>query len=334
MEALFCAAAAAVLVLSAPVAPAEARPVGSLDPAGSAGCVPIARLGLPNLLWTAPITGATRLGRVDFPLPATATQGPATWYLIQLHARVTLADEATGTAIVSAATNGRTAAQIEFTPTAAGMEWSTVSAAEPARREQAARRTAEIRFANYLQRTGVRGGGNTLTFDAEVAPGGRITSVEIFGDTCLETTTVSPEGLDARAGVLTSPIRAGGGFAIRVEVHNTGTRVLQRVIVSVVPGDDGIRPVDGGSASTMNLTGVWTVDLPFRALTPGEHTVTVDVGTGISPHAGGTSFALQVVDAPRRAIGPGYAVLVGSMLVALIVAAFIRSVPRPARLRR
>ena len=55
---------------------------------------------------------------IKYILPANAAQGPESWYAIYLHFSIEFSDDSdNGTAYVSAATDGRTAAQIKFMTT-------------------------------------------------------------------------------------------------------------------------------------------------------------------------------------------------------------------------
>ncbi|HYN93756.1 MAG TPA: hypothetical protein VES42_07885, partial [Pilimelia sp.] len=256
-------------------------------------CVSLRDLGVAGIDRSRPAAGT--LGRVTVTLPAGATQGPSTWYVIRLHARVSLAAGSTGTAVVSAATNDRTAAQIQFVPVAAGgMEWNAVSAAEPARRVRTATRSADVRFSNFLQKTGVRGGANTLTFGLETFDGGRVDRVQIFGDSCIGSTRRSPETLQVQAQINPPTVRTGADFTIRVRVRNAGSGAVGTVRLSVSPAEGGVVPLAGTERTTTDLVGEWVTDVRFRARSPGRHVVIVDVGTAISPYAGGSRISVPV----------------------------------------
>jgi hypothetical protein len=293
--------------------PPRAEPVDV--PSGQ--CTTLRDLGAPTIVRTAPIASSLDLGGVTFTLPRDATQGPKLWYLLRLHVSVKLAaDAAAGSAIMSAATNGRTAAQIELKPSGAGLEWTTVSAAEPARRERETGRTADIRLTNFLQKQGVHGGPNTLTFHVEVHDGAVVAAVHVLEDTCLEATTRTPETLEVQTRHDPADIRAGDEFTVQARVRNTGTTPVGELRVTMVPDDDTIEPVGGTELVVRNLSGEWTGELRFRARSAGERNIRVNVGTAISPYVGGGTVAVRVA-APRSTV-PAW--LVGTAVAAVVLA--------------
>ncbi|HET6706444.1 hypothetical protein, partial [Amycolatopsis sp.] len=251
---------------------------------------------------------------VDFTLPAGAAQGPATWYLFHLHTGVDFAAGSAGTAVVSAAVNGRTAAQVQLTSSGTDVEWSTVSAAEPARVEKVPGRSAEVTMTNYPQQAGIRGGRNRLTFTVEVADGAVVERVRFFGDTCLEPTTRSPESLEVSSRYAPAAVRAGEEFTVFVRVRNAGTTPIGTVRVTARPPAEGLQAVDSTARVRSDLSGEWVAELRYRAGAAGKYTVHVDIGTAISPFVGDNEVAVEV----REAASPVVPWLIGAAVVLVL----------------
>jgi hypothetical protein len=312
-----------VATLAAVPGPAAAR-----APAGSGPCQSLARLGT-GTVERGPFTATVpEVFGVDFTLPAGAAQGPSTWYLFHLHIGVDFAAGSTGTAVVSAATNGRTVAQVQLTSSGTEVEWSTVSAAEPARVEKVPGRSAEVTMTNFPQQRGIRGGRNQLTFTVEVADGAVVERARFFGDTCIEPTTRSPESLEVSSRYAPTALHAGEEFTVFVRIRNAGTTPVGEVRVTARPPAEGLQAVGGTSQVRRDLRGEWIAELRYRARSPGRYTVRVDIGTAISPFVGDNKVAVNV----REAASPGVSVApwLGGAAVVLVLAVLIR----PRFLRR
>jgi uncharacterized repeat protein (TIGR01451 family) len=298
-----------VASLTAVPGPAVARAL-----ADGGTCQSLAQLGA-GTVERGPITATIpEVFGVDVTLPAGAAQGPSTWYLFRLHIGVDFAAGSTGTAVVSAATNGRTVAQVQLTSSGTEVEWSTVSAAEPARVEKVPGRSAEVTMTNYPQRAGVQGGRNRLTFTVEVADGAVVERVRFFGDTCIEPTTRSPESLEVSSRYAPTAVRAGEELTLFVRVRNAGTTPLGEVRIRARPPAAGLQAVSGTSQVRRDLTGEWIAELRYRATTPGKYTVRVDIGTGISPFVGDNKVAVEV----REAAPPVAPWLIGAAVVLVL----------------
>jgi hypothetical protein len=270
---------------------------------------------------------------VDFTLPDGAAQGPSTWYLFHLHTAVDFAAGSAGTAVVSAATNGRTLAQVQLESSGTEVEWSTVSAAEPARAETVPGRSAEVTMTNFPQRTGIRGGQNRLTFTVEVADGAVVERVRFFGDTCLEPTGRSPEWLEISSRYAPASVSAGQEFIVFVRVRNAGTTPVGEVRVTARPPADGLQEVDGTSQVRRDLHDEWIAELRYRAGAPGRYTVRVDVGTAISPYVANNEVDIVVREAvPASPITrwPAGAAAVLALLAAIAGFRFLRADRRRA----
>ena len=315
-------------VLIALLSVASLMPVPGLAvaraPADGGACQSLARLGAGTVERGPITTTVPELFGVDFTLPADAAQGPSTWYLFHLHVGVDFAAGSTGTAVVSAATNGRTVAQVQLTSSGTEVEWSTVSAAEPARVEKVSGRSAEVTMTNFPQQAGVRGGLNRLTFTVEVADGAVVERARFFDDTCVEPTTRSPESLEVSSRYAPTAVRAGKEFTVFVRVRNAGTTPIGEVRVQARPPADGLQAVSGTSQVRRDLSGEWIAGLRYRAGAPGKYTVHVDIGTEISPFVGDNEVAVEV----REAAPPVSPWLVGGaallVLAVLVGSGFLR----------
>ncbi len=295
-------------------------------PSAQPDCVSLREMGVDGVT-TGQVAGDGEVGRAEFQLPTGAGQGPKRWYLVHLHARVTVGGSG-GTAILTAAANGKTGAQIQFRPAGSGVDWSTVSASEPPRQERSSTRTVEFRFANFLPLDSVHGGTNRLTFGAELFDGATFDGIQLFGDTCLETTDRSPEMLRAETQLRPETVHVGDSFTLRVRVRNVGSGAIGRVTVTARP-DAGLTPVGQTTLTVDNLTGEWSGDLRFTARADGEHKVRLDLGTAISRYVGGDEVAVRVL--PSRHGGTNWPIFAGVAIGAYVLFLVLRITHRRRR---
>jgi hypothetical protein len=245
-----------------------------------------------------PISRRTQLGRAQYQLPDHASQGPSPWYIIHLHVAVTVSGSG-GLALVSAATDGATAAQIDLQPTRSGVDWSAKSIAEPSQSGHSATGRAEIWFSNFLQYKGVVGGSNWLSAEAEAVGGARIDKVHVFGDTCIEATRRSPETLRAQAMIDRGEPQAGTNFRVRLHIKNVGSGAVGLVRLTLITPDRGIGVVGSRQLDTRNLRTEWSPVILCKALTPGTHLLHINVGTGLSEYVGGAAVQITVAHRGR-----------------------------------
>ena len=93
---------------------------------------------------------------------------------------------------------------------------------------------AELRYANYLQNSGIRPGRNTFDFQVGQEGSARVSELRIFSeDSGIEYTPLSPANvkLDARLASKTS-VRVGQRFTVRFTLRNDGERTARKIHVS------------------------------------------------------------------------------------------------------
>lgn len=138
-----------------------------------------------------PITPINPL-RVRYALEASARQGGKLWYTIVLNASVRFPAGQSGKAILSAATDGATAAQIVLESDGRRVRTSMLGYVSGRRLEQSDGMLATVGFENYLQLQGVRPGDNLLEIAIESIRGAAPELVTILPGTGLRLTTIDP----------------------------------------------------------------------------------------------------------------------------------------------
>ena len=134
-------------------------------------------------------------------LPADAAQGSDWWYLLDFHfGLVPSPDTAPGSVVVSASTNGRTAAQVRFRIVlAAGrpfMQWESYDLVDGSRRYTTTARQEDVRIRNYLQTDGVRPGANSVEARIEISEGVRVERLTVYDDSGVLRSRVGPSSVD------------------------------------------------------------------------------------------------------------------------------------------
>ena len=165
------------------------------------------------------------------------------WYTIRLHAGFRFAREP-GECILSAATNGMTAAQIVVETDRRGAQVSSVGWIQGRRLSRFSTRTARIDFRNYLQTRGTRPGLNTLAVTLEILHGRCFDSLTVLPDSGIGATTVRPDEL--RLLVPQQPIVATAGRRTKLPfaLRRRGGRPDGRLDVKLLQ-PEGFEAVDG-----------------------------------------------------------------------------------------
>lgn len=251
-------------------------------------------MGLDGIAADHPSTGRVALGSAAFQLPPHAEQGPSTWYLLHLHASIAMEPGTAGVATLAAATNGKGAGLVQITPGRSGVAWAAPSLAEPSPSGLAKEGAFEISLPNYLEYTGVKGGLNTLTFEASSSFGARFARIYIFGDTCIEATPVSPERLRVGVRVFPPVPQSGHDFQVQFFLKNAGTRTINGLHLSLTPADPGLRPVDGTQLTMSGLRRTWNGTLRFHATSAGVHHLRYSVGSSITGMLGGHTLTVRI----------------------------------------
>jgi hypothetical protein len=232
----------------------------------------------------APRGGTVALGAFD--LPRGSAQGPARWYTIRLRAALRLA-RSDGDCILSAATDGATAAQIELQTHPGSAVVSSLGWIQGRRRLVTRARVVQLDFRNYLQVRGVRAGANPFTVTLEVLHGRCLRGLRLLSGSGIATTRARPDEL--RFLVPTQTLTATKGHALTIPYE------LSR---------RGGWP-DRGALVTLSVPRGWRVDGPrsqrFRRLEHGARG-----SFRVTPTTTGTSFvgvrAMRVYNEPNATI--------------------------------
>jgi hypothetical protein len=228
--------------------------------------------------------GTVALGA--FQLPRGSAQGPLRWYTIRLRAVLGLA-RGNGECILSAATDGATAAQIDVQTHPRSAVVSSLGWIQGRRKLLTRTRVVHIDFRNYLQVHGVRGGANPFTLTLDVLHGPCLKSIRLLRGSGIASTGARPDELR---------------FLVPREVL-TATKGRQLTIPYELSRRGG-RP-DRGAAVTLSIPGRWRIDGPrsqrFRRLGDGRRG-----SFRVTPTTTGTSFvglrAMRVYNEPNATI--------------------------------
>jgi hypothetical protein len=136
--------------------------------------------------------GTVTLGA--FALPRGSAQGPVRWYTIRLRAALRLARGA-GDCILSAATDGATAAQIEVQTHRRAAAVSSLGWIQGRRRLVTRSRRVDLDFRNYLQVHGVRAGANPFTLTLDVLGGRCLERIRLLRGSGIAATHARPDEL-------------------------------------------------------------------------------------------------------------------------------------------
>jgi hypothetical protein len=155
-----------------------------------------------------------------------------------LHLRLVVApDSGRGKVLVSATTNGYACALIEFrVGRSAGhpaIAWTSVGIVDGARSGTSRSGTVELRYANYLQNSGVRPGSNELDFQIGQYGSAHVAEVRFFDDSGIEFTPLGPANVRLTAERASAdPVHVGERFVVRFALRNRGERTARRIRVS------------------------------------------------------------------------------------------------------
>lgn len=246
----------------------------------------------------AAVSGNARMfGESNFNLPAGAVQGGQAWYALRAKFRVRVALPASGFAIISGSTNGRTAIQIKLLATRSGLKWSTKSIYEASAHGTDPDGALTLGMANYLQRLGVRGGKNVANFRVEAFDGMSVTFIEVQEDSCILRSAVSPDSVSGEVRLPGSALVLGETYSLRVRLRNTGSGTVRSLKVAARPLDDGLAVKDGVQLMG-SLASSATVDIQIRAEQLGNHDLQLAFSTPRSVNLGSQVATIPVVERP------------------------------------
>jgi hypothetical protein len=275
---LAVAVAAGVLLAAASSSATRPRLVNAV------GSWPLSRLGSPDLVFA--LKGRREQRSVPYLLPRGARQGPARWYLLHLHFRITFPKRtAPGFVFVSGLTNGRAAALFDFhvlkpTGGVSRIRWQTVDYIHGKSGGSTSGRSIEIRFTNYLQDRGVRPGKNLLTVQLERYTKTRAATLRVFRDSGISVTPLSPARLVLAVDRDVAKVHVGDRFAVGYTLRNTGRRPAEKVVLTP-EFRPGTIELLGPRATRLKLAhGIASGKLHFRALRTGVFPLGIFVSSG------------------------------------------------------
>lgn len=225
--------------------------------------------------------GGTVLRSVDFELADGASQGGSGWYVVDLAIQ---ADFGSSAAVgsrnyISVATNGRTAAQIEFTADRVGLEptvrWSTYELFTGPAEGIVFGESVTLRFRNYMQIAGVRPGVNRLELQLEQPAGVVVSSVRLLKGSGVSVGVLGPPHVTLD--VSPSRIRAhvGDALSLRYVLANEGFPARDVGLVASVSAR-GVAATESPSRFLGWVAGRDEGTMSFLAVVPGEYTLTVE----------------------------------------------------------
>lgn len=232
---------------------------------------------------------------IYFALPPRASQGPQNWYVLRLHLRLTLApDSGPGTIDVSATTDQATCALISFrVGVARRVDWTGVGIVDGVTRGSSRTGTAELRYANYLQRSGVKAGRNDLDFQLAQHGKVHVAELRIFDDSGIEYTPLAPANVRLDAHVAPT-VRVGRTIVVRFVLRNVGERAARniRVAASYPRARLTLVATHGARVSALRQNRSTSGSFVFRARKTGKAPVFVAAQT--SSNRPGDSVAVVV----------------------------------------
>jgi hypothetical protein len=263
------AAAGVVLAAAAGTASAASPPQQIGD---RAGFWPLSRLGKQAAVR---ISQPTTQVLARYRLSPGTRQGVPLWYTIRLHAGFRFARR-TGECILSAATNGLTAAQIIVKTDSRAAQVSSLGWIQGRRLSRLSAKTARIDFRNYLQTQGARPGSNTLTVTLDVLRGRCFDSVSVLPDSGIGATAVRPDEL--RLLVPKQPIAATAGRRTKLpfELRRRGGRPDGGLDVRLLL-PDGFTAVDGTVRHFPRIGRVGSGTFEFVPKTTGRYVLSLAV---------------------------------------------------------
>jgi hypothetical protein len=293
------------------------------------GSWPLTRLGAGEL--RVPVGREAEVS-VPYRLPADASQGPHTWYLIRLHLRIAFArDSGPGVAEVSGLTDGHGAgtAVLRVRPvTEPGprVRWETVDLVHGRRSGATNSHEVEIGFTNYVQVAGVRGGGNALTFRLEQFDRVRVARLVILPDSGLIVSHRGPAILRVHASPPTEDVIVGETFEVPFTVTNRGERPARNAGVGLLLPRRGVSVLGRGGRRLERIDTSHEVDGSFRlvASRPGDYQVALQAVGGANPTGGAVTVSVARAQGSSRRGALRIAIGSASLLAGLIAVGLSR----------
>jgi hypothetical protein len=263
-----------------------------------------------------------------FIAPAGAKQGPDTWFMLRMTATATFAPAAGdgGSVLLSALTNGKAAAQIEFYPERDGtgsrtVAWESADLIHGSTDGRQHGRSARVEFENYLQLRGIHGGENQLVLQAERFGGAAVESVVIEPSSGVYMTPVGPVSLSVDAEFTDDSVSVGEPTELQVQVVNHSPRDAKNVEVTVAPQSPHLFTESGVSRKVSRLDRVATSRFVVGSSKPGTMRIGIRAEDALGNAANG--FASTRVDASERASDLALRLGASAALTALLIVAYV-----------
>ncbi|MFO8101002.1 MAG: hypothetical protein R6U37_02370 [Dehalococcoidia bacterium] len=219
-----------------------------IETADRSSVISLDQLGYPELIITS--GDEAENPSVQYRLPADATQGPDTWYIVHLHCLIEF-DESTGGGFgsVKLSTNDFGGASVHFdTQTINDSPMISFGGMQcPSTR-------IEIHYYKYATLMGIKPGTNIMTFGFNAKKKAKINRVTYYGDTGIESTDVPPseqayreviperDRVRAEEIALSDPtvreIVDGVAYAIRITWEDIGLAVINEQFVEAEDADE------------------------------------------------------------------------------------------------
>jgi hypothetical protein len=234
-----------------------------------------------------------RRPRILYRLPPTASQGPRDWYLIRLHLRVVLnRTTGPGTLYVTSTTDAATCGLVELRVdriSGRRIDWTSSGIVNGIQHGHSRGRILELRYANYLQRAGVKGGINDLDFQLTRRGSLRVSEVRILDDSGIEFSRLGPAEVHLNAHLLSSRsvINVGHRFVVQFILSNEGERTSHRIHVGAAYSSSRVRLLRarGVEVASLRRDEASHGSFTFLARKPGRTTIFLSGDTS-SNHPG------------------------------------------------
>jgi hypothetical protein len=293
----WCYLAAMILVLChgecgigvASTTPSRSMPVGALVTVVPAGATTTVRPAGVRTTLTFPLV-------IPQGVPL---QRDGAWFIIELSVVVTGGKH--GVAVVSAATNGRTAMQITVGPAKRrglrpGLAWQEFDISDgPHAGTLVAGVPTTLRFRNYLRANGIARGRNLFTVTIERLRGNAVSSLTVGRASGVRRVAAGPGRLGMQVEIPHRGLREGAELDAIVHVMRVGGVTARRVVLSA-EADSGLVVTPPSYAMGDIETGEQTGTFRIRANASGRHVLRV-WARGIG---GGTSVAIRIPVGPRE----------------------------------
>lgn len=281
---------------------------------------------------TADVVQSPDRGHVSFAFPPGAQQGPDNWYLLNFHFEVEIAPDSDGVALVSAATNDRSAAQVQFeTHPGQPVKYSSLSLIAGRTESISDSRVVEVRFSNYLQQQGVAPGPAKFSVSLEQIGGAKISRVTLFSDTSFEATRSSPFALSLTPGKAISPTpTTGRPFYVTFTLRVQQGRPVDSVAITAT-ASNGLEVVSPARQDIGSVGDIYQGRFRFIAKGAGEYEVGLHAQSSINRPA--ATVRVRVVENRPSRVTPlfvAFAVVLGGVVL-LFLAGPLRALLRRQR---